>query len=589
MEISIDTIFIFNSTLKSPKKKPSDDEVQDAKLLYYYCPRDEEILIKRSNLGIIEGTMSFMESFEKTNEKFLFTELNNFYFIANSYENDFIICFITKKNSNFTPYENIDTKKNWLKSFLDNFYNLFTLYHNSLSDFFLNKENPEISFPLSDNKNNIMKDFIVNYLLYLKDIKIAFIDKMQFLKVSNNIQANILFSIQRIKETIPNIKLITALYKGKIIYNDLPFESFSLFYNIFFFINNANPKLNLNIPSFDDEKNSLILERNINKINDLEKKNEINKKEEDKNEVNIKEEVKKEEDKKEEFKNGEDKKEEDKNKLNIKEEDKNEVNKKEEDKNEVNKKEEDKNEVNKKEEDKKNREKFTYNINEIKSSSKNQSPIKDKNKDINNIKNIDNFSKNKSPFRKAFQINQGFLIGRNEKKTQEIFFPKIYIKKLEQKEYKLLIYYFFGITIFMFFDINTEINSIPTNNDIKKLNVKLFTNEIITELEKCHKIKKSENSNINVYYNNYMNKNIIFSGFFNKKNKDKIFFLEKTLFINNNVNLNSLTHFKGYYIYHLNSIGRNLTLIINDSITINQITKEIEKIKKEYDFAFLEY
>ena len=141
----------------------------------------------------------------------------------------------------------------------------------------------------------------------------------------------------------------------------------------------------------------------------------------------------------------------------------------------------------------------------------------------------------------------------------------------------------------MFFDINTEINSIPTNNDIKKLNVKLFTNEIITELEKCHKIKKSENSNINVYYNNYMNKNIIFSGFFNKKNKDKIFFLEKTLFINNNVNLNSLTHFKGYYIYHLNSIGRNLTLIINDSITINQITKEIEKIKKEYDFAFLEY
>ena len=136
MEISIDTIFIFNSTLKSPKTKPSDDEVQDAKLLYYYCLRDEEILIKRSNLGIIEGTMSFMESFEKTNEKFLFTELNNFYFIANCYENDFIICFITKKNNNYSPYENIDTKKNWLKSFLNNFYNLFTLYHNSLIDFF---------------------------------------------------------------------------------------------------------------------------------------------------------------------------------------------------------------------------------------------------------------------------------------------------------------------------------------------------------------------------------------------------------------------------------------------------------------------
>ena len=531
MEISIDTIFIFNSTLKSPKTKPSDDEVQDAKLLYYYCLRDEEILIKRSNLGIIEGTMSFMESFEKTNEKFLFTELNNFYFIANCYENDFIICFITKKNNNYSPYENIDTKKNWLKSFLNNFYNLFTLYHNSLSDFFLNKENPEISFPLSDNKNNIMKDFIDNYLLYLKDIKIAFIDKMQFLKVSNNIQANILFSIQRIKETISNIKLITALYKGKIIYNDLPFESFSLFYNIFFFISNGYPKLDLKIPSFDDD--------NILQIKGLKEEKEE--------------------------KNNENKEEE-----------------KIEDKKEENKEDE-------KKEDKKEEENFSKNIDEIKSPIKNQSPKKNKNNDINNMKDIENFPKNKSPFRKAFQIiNQGFLIGKKERKKQEIFFPKIYIKKLEQKEYKLLIYYLSGITIFMFLDIETEINSIPTNNDIQKLNIKLFSKEIITELERCNTLKKNENSNINVYYNNYMNKNIILSGFFNKKYKDKIFFLEKTLFINNNVNLNSLTHFKGYYIYHLNSIGRNLTLIINDSISINQIIKEIEKIKKEYDFAFLE-
>ena len=563
MEISIDTIFIFNSTLKSPKTKPSDDEVQDAKLLYYYCLRDEEILIKRSNLGIIEGTMSFMESFEKTNEKFLFTELNNFYFIANSYENDFIICFITKKNNNYSPYENIDTKKNWLKSFLNNFYNLFTLYHNSLSDFFLNKENPEISFPLSDNKNNIMKDFIDNYLLYLKDMKIAFIDKMQFLKVSNNIQANILFSIQRIKETISNIKLITALYKGKIIYNDLPFESFSLFYNIFFFISNGYPKLDLKIPSFDDD--------NILQIKGLKEEKE------EKNNENKEEE--KIEDKKEENK--------DEEKIENKKEEEKIENKKEEEKIEDKKEE---NKEDEKKEDKKEEENFSKNIEEIKSPIKNQSPKKNKNNDINNMKDIENFPKNKSPFRKAFQIiNQGFLIGKNERKKQEIFFPKIYIKKLEQKEYKLLIYYLSGITIFMFLDIETEINSIPTNNDIQKLNIKLFSKEIITELERCNTLKKNENSNINVYYNNYMNKNIILSGFFNKKYKDKIFFLEKTLFINNNVNLNSLTHFKGYYIYHLNSIGRNLTLIINDSISINQIIKEIEKIKKEYDFAFLEY
>jgi hypothetical protein len=62
--LKIRELFIFNTKLKSPKKKPSDDEAQDAKLLYYY-PDNTEILVKRSNIGIVEGTLSFMQAFEK--------------------------------------------------------------------------------------------------------------------------------------------------------------------------------------------------------------------------------------------------------------------------------------------------------------------------------------------------------------------------------------------------------------------------------------------------------------------------------------------------------------------------------------------
>ena len=47
--LTIKSCAIFNSALKSPKKKPSDDEAQDAKLLYYY-PKNEELLVKRSNI-----------------------------------------------------------------------------------------------------------------------------------------------------------------------------------------------------------------------------------------------------------------------------------------------------------------------------------------------------------------------------------------------------------------------------------------------------------------------------------------------------------------------------------------------------------
>ena len=85
-KLSFISCFIFNPNLKPLVKKPSDDEKQDAKLLIYY-PSCEELLIKRSNMGIIEGTIQFNHSFnkmkeqkvskkDKFNDEFLLTELN---------------------------------------------------------------------------------------------------------------------------------------------------------------------------------------------------------------------------------------------------------------------------------------------------------------------------------------------------------------------------------------------------------------------------------------------------------------------------------------------------------------------------------
>ena len=67
-KLSFKSCFIFNPNLKSLKEKPSDDEKQDAKLLIYY-PNYEETLIKRSNMGIIEGTMDFQHTFNKVRKK----------------------------------------------------------------------------------------------------------------------------------------------------------------------------------------------------------------------------------------------------------------------------------------------------------------------------------------------------------------------------------------------------------------------------------------------------------------------------------------------------------------------------------------
>ena len=104
-KLTLKSCFIFNPNLKPLIAKPSDDEKQDAKLLIYY-PNDEELLIKRSNMGIIEGTKQFHHSFneirknEKNKDEFLLTELNSSYYFSQKYEDEYFIAILVEK-SNF--------------------------------------------------------------------------------------------------------------------------------------------------------------------------------------------------------------------------------------------------------------------------------------------------------------------------------------------------------------------------------------------------------------------------------------------------------------------------------------------------------
>ena len=109
-------------------------------------------------------------------------------------------------------------------------------------------------------------------------------------------------------------------------------------------------------------------------------------------------------------------------------------------------------------------------------------------------------------------------------------------------------------------------------------------------MEKSH---KQINELFNIFSVNSSDKSFKISGIFSKNNREINYFLQKILFVNNNVFLNSLTYFKGGYnfkggyIYYLNSIGRKVVFILNDSLSINQIRSEIDKNEKECDFIFL--
>ena len=545
-------LFIFNTNLKSPKKKPSDDEAQDAKLLYYY-PENTEILVKRSNIGIIEGTLSFMQAFEKVDSNFLLTELDKTLFIAEGYEENFMVGFILDKENvkTFNKYENLDTKKKWFKELLDNFYNTFVLFHNKFYEFFLDKENPYVNNGLKKAKLFMLNDFIMNYFTFIENMKLPILNNLQYFTMNINLESELLLAVQRLTEKIPNLKMTSIIYKGKLVHNQLPFSVISILYNIFFSAYECTNKYT--------KFNNPVLKQHF--IENLENNNDS------KNENNI---------------NKNDKKEEKKEEKKIETKEENKEEKKEEQKEET--KDEIKEE--KKEQNEIIIEKEKTEENDIKEENKEENEIKEENKTEGEKQ--ENFEP--SPYRKILNIksvkNQfltGVLIDPTEPNHYDIFIPKIYIKELDFEEYSMIIYLTQGILFFLFFDKDFIIeNQIEHITKIPTRITKYFR----AQFDNIIKLDRP-NLDPNIFcYKNENNKCLKFSGFI-KKNLNtfdwKLFeSIQKAFFINGDTDMTSIAKIKGFYVYFMNNIGQEIVMLLKDNLTLTQLKQEIEKMKKNY-------
>ena len=250
-KLSFKACFIFNPSLKSSKKKPSDDDKQDAKLLIYY-PSSDEMLVKRANMGIIEGTIQYHHSFnnlkEKKNKKskneFLLSELNSAFYFTQNFENDYYLTIIIeKKNKILNINENVNHRVSMFKEIINNFYNYFYLFHGSFNDiFFQNGEDIRDNDILYTNIKTLFADFITCYFDFIGDFdgnniyQSPVIDGILY--SSTTAYPNLLLSILKVNEKFREIKAISLIYNGFLIHNEIDIETMSLLYNMFF--NNLN-------------------------------------------------------------------------------------------------------------------------------------------------------------------------------------------------------------------------------------------------------------------------------------------------------------------------------------------------------------
>ena len=267
-KLSFKSCFIFNPNLQSNKKKPTDDERQDAKLLIYY-PSCDEILVKRSNMGIIEGTIQFNHSFNNLNEKhkttkeFLLTELNSTFYFAKNFENEYYLVLIIEKNTKSLKLsENVNHRVSIFKEILNNFYNYFYLFHGTFKDnFFPNGKDIREDQNSYSDLCTIFSDFITCYFDFIGNFDGNKIYQSPILDgilcSTSTAYPNLLFSILKINEKFKEIKAISLVYRGFLLHNEINIETMSLLYNMFY--NNVNGNDNLNkfrYPNFKEDKNN---------------------------------------------------------------------------------------------------------------------------------------------------------------------------------------------------------------------------------------------------------------------------------------------------------------------------------------------
>ena len=289
-KLSFKSCFIFNPNLKSLLKKPTDDDKQDAKLLVYY-PSCEEILIKRSNMGIIEGTIQFNHSFnnvegkkntkkDKSNDEFLLTELNSLYYFSQKFEGEYYIAISVdknKKNKNLNLNENVNYRVSLFKEILNNFYNYFYLFHGTFKqNFFPGGEDIRGDASRFNHVTTVFSDFITCYFDFIGNYNLNEVLYQTpitdgILYSTCNIYPNLLFSILRLNEKFRDIKAISLIYKGFLIHNEIDVDEMSLLYNMMY--NNTNgddyfDKFRYPIFLEESDKNE-IKDENKNKITNL--------------------------------------------------------------------------------------------------------------------------------------------------------------------------------------------------------------------------------------------------------------------------------------------------------------------------------
>jgi len=241
--------FIFDPELVPENPKPSEEEAQDAKIIYYSpsCALQEE---KRSQVGLLEGLISFTAMFggEKGGPLRSLRTKHLAFSVLEAEPHTWMVLAMrhpqagSEKGAQSEPqYEEESLADSTLQAVLQNCYSVFRLLHGEIQSF-VKKHSMHKLFDL-------LEDFIPAFIetIDASDLGIFHeIDGFHYGPVERNTCVSIHCFLGRLQEQFPAIRHSALLYNAHLIYTNVSLSDMKVLYSYLVAFNGSvsNAKLN---------------------------------------------------------------------------------------------------------------------------------------------------------------------------------------------------------------------------------------------------------------------------------------------------------------------------------------------------------
>jgi hypothetical protein len=153
---SLCALMLLDPSLLPSVPKPQEDDMQDAKMLYYYSSQPSTVHTKRYQIGLAEGMLLVFGSFSDAPATKIEVDIDNNRFSAGLIEENLLLAVVVEKHP-----DTVDDIRDWGLGLIEAIYQHWRLFYGNIKAW----RNPQDQ-RLGENFKVVMDNFISQFIKF---------------------------------------------------------------------------------------------------------------------------------------------------------------------------------------------------------------------------------------------------------------------------------------------------------------------------------------------------------------------------------------------------------------------------------------